>query len=244
MGTTYVQQGDVLTLTAPTGGVTAGVPLLIGSLLVIPRTTAAQTVAFDADVVGVHAYTKTASQAWSEGQNIYWNTSTAQFDSDPTTGPLVGVAVAAVAGGAGDTTGTVRLTTNAPTGGGLFTVRKRFTIAQVNAGATILAALAAVKYRMIDCVAIAIGGNATTGTTVDILGTLTTSSRKLVAYATAQLTRSAVVHSGETGGAVLADGASFTANDANTAVTIGKTGTDYTVATDIDVILTYAMDPA
>jgi hypothetical protein len=78
---------------------------------------------------------------------------------------------------------------------------------------------------------------------VDILGTLT-SSRKLVAYATAQLTRSAVVHSGETGGAVLADGASFTANDANTAVTIGKTGTDYTVATDIDVILTYAMDPA
>jgi hypothetical protein len=120
-------------------------------------------------------------------------------------------------------------------------IRKRFTIAEVNAGATILPALVGHKYRMHDAIMISVGGAAATATTVDILGTVTT-SRKLLAVAVAALTQSAVVRAGAANATVLADGASFTANDENTAITIGKTGSDVATATHIDVELTYTIE--
>lgn len=119
-------------------------------------------------------------------------------------------------------------------------VRQRFTIAEVNAGATLVPAVAGKSIRMIDCRAIAIGGAAGAVTTVDVLGTLTT-ARKLVAYAQANLTQSTVIGAGHAGGTVLADGASYTANDAGTAVTVGKTGSNVTTATHIDVIFDYVL---
>jgi predicted RecA/RadA family phage recombinase len=248
MATTYLQPGDTLDLIAPTGGVTTGVPLLIGGFFVIPNTTAAQTLPFTGMVVGVHSYTKTASQAWSAGQAIFWNTSTSKFDSGPSTGPFVGVAVEAVAGGAGDTTGIVKIgyaaaAAAASGASGALHIRKRFTTAEVNAGATILPAVAGIKYRMLDAALIAVGGAATTVTTVDIIATLST-ARKLVAGAQANLTQSTLIRAGATGGTILTDGASFTQNDANTAVTIGITGSAMTVATHLDVLLFYAADPA
>lgn len=41
MAKNYVQDGDVLTLTAPVGGVVAGVPVAIGQLVVVPLVTVA-----------------------------------------------------------------------------------------------------------------------------------------------------------------------------------------------------------
>jgi hypothetical protein len=125
--------------------------------------------------------------------------------------------------------------------GGVLNVRTRFTVAEVNAGATLLAAVPTIKYRMINCAAIAIGGNASAVTTVDILGTVT-NPRKLVAFAQAQLTQSTYLQPGVTGAAVLADGASFTVNDANTAITISKTGDPVATATHIDVIFSYVRE--
>jgi predicted RecA/RadA family phage recombinase len=237
----FVQPGEIITFTAPTGGVTSGVPLLIGGVLVVPLVTAAQTVAFDGLVIGVCSYTKTASQAWSEGQAIFWNTSTSKFDSDGSTGPFVGYATVAVGSGAGETTGVVRLTAAPPSAGAVFHIRKRFSVAQVNAGATLLAAVAGVKYRMIDCATIAIGGAASQP--FNVLGTSTT-ERKLVANAAAQSTQSTLLRAGATGSTLLADGASHTANDANTAITVKKDSADVATATSIDVLFTYAMDPA
>jgi hypothetical protein len=75
------------------------------------------------------------------------------------------------------------------------------------------------------------------------LGTVST-ARKLVAFAAAQTTQSTYLQPGVTGAAILADGASFTANDANTAITIGKTGDAVATATHIDVILTYVKEAA
>lgn len=124
------------------------------------------------------------------------------------------------------------------------TIRKRFSIAEVNAGATILAAIAAFKYRMIDVIGIAVGGNVATTTTVDVLGTQSASGVKLAAFAQASMTRSTVLRPGVSGTTVLADGASFVANDANTAITIGKTDADVATATHIDIILTYAIEAA
>src|SRR3990167_6561750 len=80
--------------------------------------------------------------------------------------------------------------------------RFRVTISNINAGYTLLAAKAGWKYRAIHCLAIAIGGAVATVTTVDILGTQTTSV-KLFAFAQAQLTQSTVLGPGITGCAVL-----------------------------------------
>lgn len=123
----------------------------------------------------------------------------------------------------------------------VLSTRKRFTIAEVNAGATLVAAVAGKSIRMVNCKAIAVGGAAGAVTTVDVLATLST-GRKLVAFAQANLTQSTVLTAGGTGAAVLADGASYTANDASTAVTVGKTGSSVTTATHIDVIFDYVLE--
>jgi len=122
-------------------------------------------------------------------------------------------------------------------------IRTRFTIAQINAGATLLAAIPGFKYRMIGCRAIAYGGAVGATTTVDVSGTVST-ARKLVAFAQASLTQSTKLTDGGTGAAILADGASYTANDANTAITVGKTGSDLTVATGVDISFDYVIEAA
>jgi hypothetical protein len=125
---------------------------------------------------------------------------------------------------------------------GVYHVRRRYTIAEVNAGAEVLPALPGYKYRMVDCKAISVGGAAGAVTTVDVLGTLADSSRKLVAYAQASLTENTVLRDGASGAAVLAGGASYTPNDAGAAVTIDKTGDAVTTATHIDLLLSYAIE--
>lgn len=234
----YLQPGDILTLTAPAGGVTSGVGYLIGNIFGVAGNTVAAAAEFPLQVTGVFTLPKVSTEVWVEGDKVYWDVANARCTIVEDGSVLVGVAVAAAANPS--TTGEVSL--NGVThGGNVYSVRKRFTIAEVNAGDTILPALPGVAYRMLDCAAIAIGGAVGAVTTVDVLGTSTT-SRKLVAYAQASLTQSTVLRAGESGAAVLADGASFTANDDNTAVTIGITGSDATTATHVDVILTYAID--
>lgn len=121
-------------------------------------------------------------------------------------------------------------------------IRTRFTIAQINAGATLLEAVPGQKIRMVAATAIAIGGAAGAVTTVDILATKATVSSKLVAFAQASLTQSAELKSGGTGAAILADGASYTANDTNTAITVNKTGASVTTATHIDINMDYVLE--
>jgi len=122
--------------------------------------------------------------------------------------------------------------------------RVRATIAEINAGLELLPALAGYGYRMIDMVMIAVGGAAATATSVDINATRATAAIKLLVVAVAALTQSAVVHAGIANAVVLADGASFTVCDANTAVTLGKAGSSLATATHVDVILTYVAESA
>lgn len=120
--------------------------------------------------------------------------------------------------------------------------RQRFTIAQVNAGAELLPAIAGKSYRLIRATAIAIGGAVGAVTTVDILGTQSASGVKLVAFSQASLTQNTVLFDGASGGTVLAGGASYVANDAGAAVTVGKTGSDITTATHIDINVSYVIE--
>jgi predicted RecA/RadA family phage recombinase len=115
----YVQPGNTITLTAPSGGVVSGTAYQIGSLLVVAQTTADEGAKFEALVNGVVTLPKAASQAWTEGAKIYWNNSAAASGgqvctTDATKGMLIGVAAAAVDDKATSTTGTVRLNGVAP----------------------------------------------------------------------------------------------------------------------------------
>jgi hypothetical protein len=120
--------------------------------------------------------------------------------------------------------------------------RHRVTVAEINAGHEVLAAISGKSYRIVDCKAIAYGGAAGTVTTVDVLGTQGAGGVKLVAYAQASLTQSTVLTMGGAGAAVQADGASYVACDANTAITIGKTGGNIDTATGVDFILSYVVE--
>lgn len=239
MGTTFVQPGDVVDFTAPSGGVTIGIPVAIGGIVVVPQVTAAATVSFSGYVTGVHTLPKTTAETWAEGQPAFWDAANGKVSNDPAVGQLpIGMITAAKT--SSDTTGDVRLG-GASLSGRMLTVRKRFTAAQVNAGATLLPAIPGVKYRMVDAFAIAVGGAMTANTTADILATLS-SSRKLVAFAQAGMTQSTLVRAGAASGAILADGASFTANDVGTAVTVGNTGSAITTMTHLDVHFTYMIE--
>lgn len=238
MATNFLTPGCVVELTAPAGGVIVGVPVLIGGLLVIPRVTAAAAVRFAGAVEGVWTLSKATGEAWTEGAPAFWDVANARVSIDSTVGLQIGAITAAAL--SADTTGPVRLNETSVSGG-LLTIRKRFTIAQVNAGATLLPAIAGGRYRVVDASAIAIGGAVTSVTTVDLIGTVST-ARKLVAFGQAALTQSALVRAGSAGGVILADGASFTANDVGTAITVGITGSAITVATAVDFIVQYAIE--
>jgi predicted RecA/RadA family phage recombinase len=117
MARTYIIPGDVVTFTAPTGGVVAGTAYVIGGLVVIAQTTAAQTLPFDAYVTGVHTVVKVGSQAWTEGALVYWDNVAKNFTTTTTSNYRAGVAMVAVGSGAGETVGVVRLNgVGVPTG--------------------------------------------------------------------------------------------------------------------------------
>lgn len=109
MATSFIQPGCVLEFTSPTGGVTAGVPVLIGALVVIPVDTVAQTLPFRGHTEGVHSAPKTGSQAWTAGAAVYLDNTNHVFTTVSTGNTRAGVATEAVGSGAGETVGKVKL---------------------------------------------------------------------------------------------------------------------------------------
>lgn len=104
----YVQPGNTLTLTAPYA-VTSGDGLLVGSIFGVSAGTAALGEAVEAALTGVYDLKKVASQAWAAGDKVYWDNTAKEATKTTTSNTLIGVAVVAVAGGAVDTIGRVRL---------------------------------------------------------------------------------------------------------------------------------------
>jgi predicted RecA/RadA family phage recombinase len=103
----YIQPGNVLELTAPSGGVTSGAPVQIGQLLVVPAVTAAEGAKFSGQIVGVFTIAKATGQAWAEGEILYWDAGNDRCTKTATGNLQVGCAAAAATSGA--TTGSVRL---------------------------------------------------------------------------------------------------------------------------------------
>lgn len=124
----------------------------------------------------------------------------------------------------------------------LLDVRTRLTQAQIAAGTAVLPALVGYKYRLVDFAAIAIGGNAAGATAVVITGTQSATVVNLVTVPVANLTQSTVVVPATSGVTVLADGASFALNDANTAISVSQTGSPLLGCTSVDVCVSYTLE--
>ena len=104
----FVQPGDTITLTAPYA-VASGDGLLVGSIFGVAAGTAALGESVETALTGVFDITKIGSQAWTVGALVYWDDANRRCTTVATANLLIGVAAAAVAGGAGNTTGRVRL---------------------------------------------------------------------------------------------------------------------------------------
>ena len=104
----FVQPGNTITLTAPYA-VASGDGLLVGSIFGIAAGDAALGDPVETALVGVYDLKKVASQAWSAGDKVYWDNTNKEATKTATANTLIGVALEAVAGGAGDVIGRVRL---------------------------------------------------------------------------------------------------------------------------------------
>jgi predicted RecA/RadA family phage recombinase len=106
---TYHSPGEVVTLTAPVGGVVTGSAYKIGALVVVATGDAEAAEKFEGIAEGVIQVAKVSAQAWTEGVKVY-------FDHDASPAPvftttsggntLVGVAATAAANPS--STGSVR----------------------------------------------------------------------------------------------------------------------------------------
>ena len=105
---TYVQPGNTITPTAPYA-VASGDGLLVGSIFGVASGTAALGETVEAALTGVFDVTKIGSQAWTVGAKVYWDDTNKRCTTVATDNSLIGVAIEAVASGAGDTIGRVRL---------------------------------------------------------------------------------------------------------------------------------------
>ena len=105
----FIGVGNRVTLVAA-AVTTSGQPVLMGSLFGIAENAAAIGEPLVLVMNGIYDLTKTASQAWTVGQLIYWDVATSRVTNVVATNKLVGVAVLAVGAGAGEIVGRVRLT--------------------------------------------------------------------------------------------------------------------------------------
>jgi predicted RecA/RadA family phage recombinase len=109
----YVQPGDVIEITSA-GAIVAGRGVLLGSLFGVAINGAAgagEKVSLATE--GVFDLPKVGSQSWVVGAQVFWdaaaNSGAGAATTTASTHKRIGVAVADVAGGAGDTIGRIKL---------------------------------------------------------------------------------------------------------------------------------------
>jgi len=105
----FIKPGNTVTLTAPAGDVVAGTLYLIGKLLVLAKTSAAEGEPFEGATNGVFEDApKATGQAWTEGAKLYWDDANDVFTTTATANTAAGIALSAQA--SAEATGTVMLT--------------------------------------------------------------------------------------------------------------------------------------
>lgn len=103
----FIQPGDVVTVIAPTGGVSSGDGVIVGSLFGIAAKTAAQGESVELATTGVYDLPKLSSAVITAGARVSWDTAGKQVvlpDED-----MYPIGIALIAAGNGITTVRVRL---------------------------------------------------------------------------------------------------------------------------------------
>lgn len=104
----FVANGARVIITAG-AAITSGSGVLAGSLFGVAETDIANGEQGAILLKGIFDLPKAPSQAWTVGALIYWDAANARCTNVASTHKIIGVAVAAVGGGAGETIGRVRL---------------------------------------------------------------------------------------------------------------------------------------
>ncbi len=103
----YIQPGNIITVTAPTGGVTSGAGLLVGNLFGIATANAAAGADVEISTTGVFDLPKAANATFTEGQRVSWDATNAQVVA-PASG-MIPIGIATEAAANGTTTALIRL---------------------------------------------------------------------------------------------------------------------------------------
>lgn len=117
-------------------------------------------------------------------------------------------------------------------------------VANINAGYTLIPCPNGYKIRVNDFSMTAIGGAASGATDVRLLATQNAASVALGVAAIAGLTQNTQNRSGSAAIPVLAGGASYALNDRNTDITVGKTGGALATATGVMFQVSYSIEKA
>jgi predicted RecA/RadA family phage recombinase len=104
---TFIQPGDIITVIAPVGGITANQGLLIGGLFGIATTSALQGDDVEIAITGVFDMPKASATVIAQGDQVAWD-DTVKETALPGVG-LFPVGIATAAAGNGVTTVSVRL---------------------------------------------------------------------------------------------------------------------------------------
>jgi predicted RecA/RadA family phage recombinase len=70
---TFIQNGDVITVPAPTGGITSGDGVLVGNLFGVATRTAAEGEPAEVATTGVYTLPKAASAVLALGARVSWD---------------------------------------------------------------------------------------------------------------------------------------------------------------------------
>ena len=106
----YIGKGDVVIVSAPSGGVTSGQAVKVGDFFGVAQLAAAEGADVPIAMEGVFDLPKTSAQAWTVGVKIYWDATNSVCTTASSGNKLIGGAVLAAANPSG--TGRVLLNKN------------------------------------------------------------------------------------------------------------------------------------
>ncbi|ATQ67866.1 MULTISPECIES: DUF2190 family protein [Methylosinus] len=96
----FVQLAEIVTVTAPSGGVASGDPVLIGALFGVASKSAAAGESVEIMTEGGFDLAKHAGDTFSVGDKVYFNASEKKLTSAAPSNPRIGVAMKAAVGSA------------------------------------------------------------------------------------------------------------------------------------------------
>ncbi|WP_010322157.1 DUF2190 family protein [Marinobacterium stanieri] len=87
----FVQLGDTVTFTAPTGGAASGIPLVVGSLVVVPVLSAAEGYEAEGVTTGVFNVPKLSTDTPAQFAPAYWDATNGYVTTTSTDNTKIGV---------------------------------------------------------------------------------------------------------------------------------------------------------